>query len=739
MNTQTCCIPVAGMHCGSCAAAVEKALECQKGVVSAHCNPVTGAVHIEYVPQATNPIALQSAVSEAGPYTPGEPIPAEDAADKEQAARLAEVGYFRTRMWVSAALAVPTLLGSLPLMLGLGGAIPVLSNPWVQAVLATPVIFWGGASFFTGGWATLKNRTADMNTLVASGTLAAFAYSVTGLLLPSLFTQRGGEPEYYFEAAAIITTLILVGRWLEAVARGNTSEAIRKLMGLQAKTARIIRDGRELEVSVGAIVPGDLVVVRPGEKIPVDGEVTEGTSAVDESMITGESLPVQKGPGDGVIGATINKTGGFRFRATRVGKETVLQQIVKLVEEAQGSNAPIQRLVDKVTSYFVPAVFWIAGLTFIYWWLLRGDLNAAVIDAVAVLIIACPCALGLATPTSIMIGTGKGAESGVLIKTGAALETARRLQAIVLDKTGTITRGQPALTDVVVAAGMDEDYLLRLAAGVEAGSEHPLAQAVVTGARERGLALPDVTDFTAIPGYGVSASANETAVAIGNRKLLTELELEPGTLEAQAEALAGQGKTPFYVVVAGAVAGVIAVADTVKPTSAEAIARLKGLGLEVIMLTGDNRKTAEAVARQVGIDRVLAEVLPGDKAETIRKVQGEGKQVAMVGDGINDAPALAQADLGIAIGTGTDVAMAAADITLMTGDLSGVVKAIALSRATMRNVRENLFFAYVYNAIGVPVAAAGLLSPILAGAAMALSSVSVVVNAGRLRSFRPDR
>ncbi|MFZ5828420.1 MAG: copper-translocating P-type ATPase [Bacillota bacterium] len=656
--------------------------------------------------------------------------------DAEREARVEEIRYFRARMWASAAMTLPVLIGSLPMMLGLNGVeVPLLGNPWVQAVLAAPVVFWGGASFFEGAWATLRNRTADMNTLVAVGTSAAFVYSLAALLFPESFSQAGIHPEYYFEAAAVITTLILVGRLLEAVAKGSTSEAIRKLMGLQAKTARVIREGVELELQAEEIVPGDLVVVRPGEKVPVDGEVVEGSSALDESMITGESLPVQKRVGDTVIGATINKTGRFIFRATRVGKDTVLQQIVRMVEEAQGSKAPIQRLVDTVTSYFVPAVFWVAGATFLYWALITGDVNAGIINAVAVLIIACPCALGLATPTSIMIGTGKGAEAGVLIRTGGALEMARRLQAVVLDKTGTITRGEPELTDVVPAAGVDANELLRLAVGVEAGSEHPLAQAVVVGAKARGIDAPPLRDFAAIPGYGVRGTVEGRSVAIGNLKLMQQLELDPGALALRAEALASEGRTPFYVAIDGAVAGLVAVADTIKPTAREAIARLQAMGLEVIMLTGDNRRTAEAVARQVGIGRVLAEVLPADKAETIRQVQAESKVVAMVGDGINDAPALAQADLGIAMGTGTDVAMAAADITLMTGDLNGVYRAIALSRATMRNVKENLFFAYIYNGIGVPLAAIGLMSPILAGAAMALSSVSVLLNAGRLRSF----
>ncbi|BDG61181.1 heavy metal translocating P-type ATPase [Caldinitratiruptor microaerophilus] len=732
-------IPLQGLRCASCAHRVEAVAEAVPGVVNVAVNAAKSELAVEFVPAVTSPAKVAEAVAEAGPYRPGEPREIEGAAgelDREQEARRAEIADLRRRTAVGAVLTLPVVVGAMSEYFGFH--VPVLRNPWLQAVLTTPILFWAGSSFLVGAWHAFRVRTADMNALIAVGTLAAYLYSLAALLFPGWFRAAGVEPQLYFEATAVITTLIILGRLLEAIAKGSTSEAIRKLMGLQARTARVIREGREIEIPIQDIVPGDVMVVRPGEKIPTDGEVVEGRSAVDESMLTGESLPVDKAPGDTVIGATVNTTGSLKVRATRVGKDTVLQQIIRMVEEAQGSKAPIQRLVDRVTGYFVPAVFWVAGVSFILWYLYGPEpsINRALINFVAVLIIACPCALGLATPTSIMIGTGKGAEAGILIRSGTALEMAQRLQAIVLDKTGTLTRGEPSLTDVAPAPGVDPDELLRLAAGAEAPSEHPLAQAVVRGARDRGLEVPSAEGFTAIPGHGVSARVSGRAVAIGNRRLMDELELDPGDLPARAEALADEGKTPFYVAVDGRVSGLIAVADTVKETSAEAVQRLQHMGLEVVMLTGDNRRTAEAVARRLGIRRVLAEVLPGDKAETIRKLQGEGKIVAMVGDGINDAPALAQADVGIAIGTGTDVAMAAADITLMSGDLLGVPRAIALSRATMRNVRQNLFFAFVYNVIGIPVAAAGLLSPIVAGAAMALSSVSVVLNAGRLRGLR---
>jgi Cu+-exporting ATPase len=584
-----------------------------------------------------------------------------------------------------------------------------------------------------------------MNTLIAVGTSAAYLYSVGLILFPGFFEAQGVAREVYFDTSTIIITLILLGRYLEAVARGRTSAAIKKLIGLQPRTARVVRSGVEADVPVAAVVPGDLVLVRPGERVPVDGVIRSGTSSLDESMITGESMPVDKAVGDAVIGATINKTGAFTFEATKVGRDTVLAQIIRLVEAAQGSKAPIQRLVDTVTGYFVPAVIGLAITTGLAWYLFgpAPALTYALLNFVAVLIIACPCALGLATPTSIMVGTGKGAEHGILIRSGHALETAHKLGALIFDKTGTLTAGMPALTDLVAANGMAPDEVLRLAASAERGSEHPLGQAIVEGARARGLRLAETEAFEAVPGYGVQAQVEGHRVLAGNGRFLERHGVDGRRPDAEAARLSAQGKTPIYIAVDGHVAGLVAVADTLKPNSAAAVRALHRLGLEVVMITGDNRRTAEAIAREVGIDRVLAEVVPEDKAKEVKRLQDEGTVVGMVGDGINDAPALAQADVGIALGTGTDVAMEAADITLMSGDLGGVVTAIALSRATMRNIKQNLFWAYAYNTALIPVAAGvlfpvfgWLLNPILAAVAMATSSVSVVSKALRLRNFR---
>jgi Cu+-exporting ATPase len=595
-----------------------------------------------------------------------------------------------------------------------------------------------------------------MNTLVALGTGAAYLFSVVTTAFPGVVAAPGdhaghGAPmvPVYFEAAAVIIALVLLGRLLEARAKARTGDAIRRLMGLQARTARVIRDGSEAEIPVEQVIPGDLILVRPGEKLPVDGVVRDGHSAVDEAMLTGESLPVEKGPGDAVFGATVNRTGAFRFEATRVGKDTALQQIIRLVQDAQGSKAPIQRLADVISGIFVPVVLIIAITAFVAWFLVASEgvrLPQALVAFVSVLIIACPCALGLATPTAILVGTGKGAEYGVLIKGGESLEMAHRLNAIILDKTGTITYGKPELTDVLPVAAVTEEELLRLVASAERSSEHPLGEAILRGAEALGLRRAEPTSFNSLTGRGLEATVEGHAVLVGNRRLLEERGVDPVALDPVLERIAAEGRTPMLVAIDGKPAGVVAVADTIKPEAPAAVAALQRLGLEVVMITGDHRRTAEAVARQVGIERVLAEVLPEQKAAAVAQLQAERKKVAMVGDGINDAPALAQADVGIAIGTGTDVAIEASDITLIRGDLMGVVTAIELSQATMRTIKQNLFFAFVYNVLGIPVAAGVLyplfgimLSPVIASAAMALSSVSVVTNSLRLRGFRPHR
>jgi Cu+-exporting ATPase len=664
--------------------------------------------------------------------------------DAEAAARRAEVKDLARRVVVGAFLSAPVLVAVMAHSFFKATWVPSpLLNHWVELALIAPVMLYTGWPIHRTGWLTLLHRSADMNTLITLGSTAAFVYSLVVTIFPGLLPAD--VRDVYYEAVGVILTLILLGRLFEARAKAGTGEAIRKLMGLQARTARVVRDGQEVEVGVDQVLLGDVVIVRPGEKIPVDGEVIEGRSSIDESMVTGESMPATKEPGDAVIGATINQTGSFRFRATKVGKDTMLAQIVRLVEQAQASKAPIQRVADAVSGYFVPGVLFVAITTFVVWYVVgpAPAFTFALVSAVAVLIIACPCALGLATPLSIMVGTGKGAEHGILIRSAEALETAQKLDIIVLDKTGTITRGEPALTDIVVVGSWSEEALLRLAASAERVSEHPLGAAVVHGAEDRHLELASPADFDSVTGKGIRASIEGRIVLVGNHGLLADAGIDAGGLDAAATRLAEEGKTPMLIAVDGAAAGVLAVADTVKEDSVAAIAELRGLGLQVTMITGDNRRTAAAIARQTGIERVLAEVLPENKAHEVKRLQEGGRRVGMVGDGINDAPALAQADVGFAIGTGTDVAIEAADVTLISGALGGLVTAITLSRATMRNIRQNLFLAFVYNAIGIPIAAGVLyplfglrLSPEIAAAAMALSSLSVVSNANRLRRFR---
>ena len=665
--------------------------------------------------------------------------------DAEAAERSAEIRDMYRRLIVGAVLTAPVLFAVMGGELFHLSWVPeFLMNPWLQLALIAPVMFYTGWPIHRTGWRALSHRTADMNSLITLGTVAAFGYSVVVTFLPGVLPQ--GLRQVYFEAVGVILTLILVGRLLETKAKASTGEAIRTLIGLQPRTARVQRDGQELDISIDEVRVGDVVLVRPGEKLPVDGEVVDGSSAVDESMVTGEPIPATKAVGDTVIGATINTTGAFSYRVTKVGADTMLAQIIKMVREAQGSKAPIQRLADQVSGYFVPVVITIAIWTFVAWTLFGPPpvFIFALVAFVSVLIIACPCALGLATPMSITVGTGKGATHGILIRSAEALETAHKLDAIILDKTGTITKGIPALTDVFPAAGNDENELLATVAAVERVSEHPLATAILAGAADRGLHLPDVTDFDSITGQGVRAKVDGQVVLVGNRRLLEANGVSVEPLLASHGWLAEQGKTPMLVAVGGHAAGVIGVADTLKDGSAAAVAALERRGIEVIMMTGDNRATAAAIAAQVGIRRVVAEVMPEHKAAEVRRLQAEGKIVGMVGDGINDAPALAQADVGSAIGTGTDVAIESSDITLISGALSGIVTAVDLSRATMRNIKQNLAFAFLYNTLGIPIAAGVLypafgitLSPIIAAGAMALSSLSVVANANRLRRFAP--
>jgi len=764
MNKDNATFKLRGMSCASCANSVEDAIRSVPGVSECSVNFGAEQATVTYDPKKTDLDAIQNAVDAAG-YS-AQPVQEQDLLtgdnDAEKATRLAEERDLTRKLWVGGIISTLLIVGSLPIMTGLSlPFIPTwLHNSWFQLVLTVPVQFWCGRSFYINAWKAFKRHAATMDTLVTIGTGAAYAYSVFATFFPRFFTAQGLMPDVYYEAAAVIITLILLGRLFENRAKGQTSEAMRKLMGLQAKTARVIRNGKEVDVPIAEVQLKDIILVRPGEKIPVDGEVIEGASTIDEAMVTGESVPVKKQPGDEVIGATMNKTGSFKFRATRVGKDTFLAQIVKLVQQAQGSKAPIQRLADRVTGWFVPAVIAIAIATFIIWYNVMGNVTLALITTVGVLIIACPCALGLATPTSIMVGTGKGAENGILIKGADSLELAHKLQTIVLDKTGTLTQGKPTVTDFVTVNGTansNELKLLHLAAAVERNSEHPLAEAVVQYAQSQEVQLTEAQDFEAIAGSGVQGYVSNRLIQIGTQRWMTELGIDTQALQQHWDRLEYLGKTVIWIAVDGKVQGIMGISDALKPSSANAVRTLQKLRLEVVMLTGDNRRSAEVIAREVGIKRVIAEVRPDQKAAVIQSLQTkqdssiqnpkskiQNRIVAMVGDGINDAPALAQADVGIAIGTGTDVAIAASDITLISGDLQGIVTAIQLSRATMRNIRQNLFFAFIYNVAGIPIAAGvlfpvfgWLLSPIIAGAAMAFSSVSVVTNALRLRSFQP--
>ncbi len=748
--TQKSIFPVGGMTCASCVTRVEEALKSVPGVVSANVNLASEKATVEYI-EGTEVADLRRAVKDAGYEMGGEVETLEDVT----AASGRETRYVRNRFIVAVVLAAAVMAVMwLPAFTG---------KPYLLWALATPVQFWAGWRFYRGAWGALRHRTADMNTLIAVGTSAAYFYSLVAVLFPGLFRAGGLEVHLYFDTSAMIIALILLGRFLEARAKGQTSAAIKRLIGLQPKTALVIRDGEEMEIPVEDVQVGDLVMVRPGERVPVDGIIREGQPSIDESMVTGESLPVDKKEGDEVIGATINKTGSFRFEATRIGKDTTLARIVRLVEEAQGSKAPIQRLADIIAGYFVPVVIGIAVITFIIWYFAgpAPSLTFAFLNFIAVLIIACPCALGLATPTAIMVGTGKGAEQGILIRSAEALERFYKVDTLLLDKTGTLTEGKPEVTDIIAASPHEEGEVLALAAAVEHDSEHPLGEAVVREAEKRKLKLMKVAGFQAIPGRGAEAKIGKKKLLLGNLQLMEDRKIVLNGLDEKADNLSKNGRTVMFLAVDGRAAGVIGLADTLKQNVGAVVDEIRRLGIRVLMVTGDNHRTAEAIAREAGIDRVLAGVLPENKAEEVKKLQEAGRVVAMVGDGINDAPALAQADVGIAIGTGTDVAMETGDITLISGDLEGITAAISLSRRTMRTIKQNLFWAFAYNTLLIPVAAGvlylafgktgvpsglnfilgdyGFLNPILAAAAMAASSITVVSNSLRLRGFTPRK
>jgi Cu+-exporting ATPase len=743
-RTEEVTIPVRGMSCASCVDKIETQLRELPGVTKAQVNFAAEKATVNFIPSIHSAADLRKAIREIG-YEPLEIADSPAAADYEKEARDREIRELGVKTLLGAVLSIPLLLGMLSDWFP--GMPKWLANHFVQFLLATPVHLWVGWQFHAGFWKALKHKTADMNTLVSLGTNAGYIYSTVVTFAPGFFVGEGIHAGVYFETVAILHTLIILGRFFEARAKGRTSEAIKKLMGLQAKTARVFRDGQERDIGIEEVQVGDTIIVRPGEKIPVDGMVEQGSSAVDESMLTGESIPVEKLAGSEVYSGTLNKTGSFHFKATKVGKETALAQIIKLVEAAQGSKPPIQRTADKIAGIFVPIVISIAALSFGVWYLFgpQPRLIFALANFMAVLLIACPCAIGLAAPTAVMVGVGKGAEHGILFRGAEALELASKLSTIVLDKTGTLTKGEPSVTDVIAANGFSEKDILFYAASAEKGSEHPLGEAIVKRAIDNNhVSLKSTQSFNAIPGHGIEANIDGKKILLGNLKLMRDRKIALDGLEEAAQQLADSGKTPMFIALDERAAGIIAVADTLKPNSKQAIDALHELGLEVAMITGDNRRTAQAIARQVGIDRVMAEVLPQGKAEEVKRLQAERKHVAMVGDGLNDAPALAQADVGIAIGTGTDVAMEASDITLISGDLRGIVTSIALSKRTMRTMKQNFFWAFIYNTILIPVAAgilypvAGILmSPIFAGAAMAFSSVSVVSNSLRLRTFRP--
>ena len=765
-------LPLLGMTCANCAANIERALNKVDGVLSASVNYANEKATVGHAPGAVSRAEMVAAIRKAG-YDVVESASDRDLEDAEAAAREAEIDHQKHRLLIGVLFSLPLFLFSMARDFGLVGhwAHATWVN-WLFWAMATPVQFYVGWDYYVGAYKSLRNGSANMDVLVAMGSSVAYFYSIAVLLAQTFWSSTALGEHVYFETSAVIITLIVLGKLLEARAKGRTSEAIKQLIGLQAKTARVLRNGQEADIPIAEVAAGDVVLVRPGEKIPVDGVVIDGRSAVDESMLTGESLPVNKTVGDALIGATLNKQGLLKFEATKVGKETALAQIIKLVEQAQGSKAPIQRVVDRVAAYFVPIVIGLALLTFVVWLFSDGGFVPALIRLTAVLVIACPCAMGLATPTSIMVGMGKGAEKGILFKSSTALEQVQKLNAIVLDKTGTITKGEPTVTDVVLSSQLpvgsiplsvnggqsaadplntdyqSTDYWLQLAASAERGSEHPLGEAIVQAALAKGLPLAEPTNFTGIAGHGIAADVNGRHVLLGNLRLMEQESVHLNGLAAKAEALQDEAKTAMWLAVDGQASAIIGVADTIKEGSKTAVAEMKSRSLNVVMMTGDNQATAEAIAAEVGIDRVFAEVLPGDKANFIKQLQQEGHAVGMVGDGINDAPALAQADVGLAIGTGTDVAMETADVTLMRGDLRSVPQAIHLSKATMRNIRENLAWAFGYNIILIPVAAGILapfawapdflkeLHPILAAGAMAFSSISVVTNALRLRRIK---